>query len=248
MARRQSAPLNLPSPRARSAIDAVALTSKLAFQNSFGSLFLLLSPGSTLPGMTGNPYVSALKKCDIVMKGGITSGIVYPRAVTRLAKEYSFQSIGGTSAGAIAAAITAAAEYRRHKGTDVFAEMDKIPGWLGESAASGGGSNLFHLFQPQKTMAGLYRVASAFLGYSGWRLCLKLAAALGLDALLGALPGLAVIALLPGSHPVAGWVLGVLIGAVGLTLGAVTGIVLRAARLPNNHFGLCTGYVEPQPG
>ncbi len=198
--------------------------------------------------MTGNPYVSALKKCDIVMKGGITSGIVYPRAVTRLAKEYSFQSIGGTSAGAIAAAITAAAEYRRHKGTDVFAEMDKIPGWLGESAASGGGSNLFHLFQPQKTMAGLYRVASAFLGYSGWRLCLKLAAALGLDALLGALPGLAVIALLPGSHPVAGWVLGVLIGAVGLTLGAVTGIVLRAARLPNNHFGLCTGYVEPQPG
>jgi hypothetical protein len=47
-------------------------------------------------------YTSATRKCDIVMKGGITSGIVYPRAVSRLARDYRFQSIGGTSAGAIA--------------------------------------------------------------------------------------------------------------------------------------------------
>ncbi len=47
--------------------------------------------------------------CDLVMKGGITSGIVYPPAVLELSKHYTFQSIGGTSAGAIAAAGTAAA-------------------------------------------------------------------------------------------------------------------------------------------
>jgi predicted acylesterase/phospholipase RssA len=43
------------------------------------------------------------------MKGGVTSGIVYPLAVCELAKEFRFVNIGGTSAGAIAAAVTAAA-------------------------------------------------------------------------------------------------------------------------------------------
>jgi len=46
--------------------------------------------------------------CDIVMKGGITSGVVYPGAIISLAKRYRFRSIGGTSAGAIAAAIAPA--------------------------------------------------------------------------------------------------------------------------------------------
>lgn len=196
--------------------------------------------------MSDNPYVSAFKKCDIVMKGGITSGIVYPKAVTRLAQEYRFQSIGGTSAGAIAAAITAAAEYRRRNGEIVFQEMDKIPDWLGAHAVSGSGSNLFHLFQPQKSMAGLFRVASAFLGYSGLRRYWILATALWLEALVGALPGLAVIALLNGGHPGIGWPLGLAIALVGLVLGAVAGVVLRAARLPKNRFGLCAGYAEPR--
>lgn len=53
------------------------------------------------------------KECDIVMKGGITSGVVYPPAVLELQQTYRFRSIGGTSAGAIAAAVTAAAEYDR---------------------------------------------------------------------------------------------------------------------------------------
>ena len=54
------------------------------------------------------------KFCDIVMKGGITSGIVYPTAVAKLAAHWSFKNIGGTSAGAIAAAATAAAQYGKH--------------------------------------------------------------------------------------------------------------------------------------
>jgi hypothetical protein len=47
------------------------------------------------------------------MKGGITSGIVYPAAILRLKDKYRFRNIGGTSAGAMAAALTAAAEYGR---------------------------------------------------------------------------------------------------------------------------------------
>ena len=42
--------------------------------------------------------------CDLVMKGGVTSGIVYPKAISRLAAHYHFKNIGGSSAGAIAAA------------------------------------------------------------------------------------------------------------------------------------------------
>src|SRR5467141_4181901 len=48
------------------------------------------------------------KNCDLVMKGGVTSGVVYPKAIFELSKEYRFSSIGGTSAGAIAAVATAA--------------------------------------------------------------------------------------------------------------------------------------------
>lgn len=38
------------------------------------------------------------KYCDLVMKGGITSGIVYPNAALALARDYRFKNIGGTSA------------------------------------------------------------------------------------------------------------------------------------------------------
>ena len=68
------------------------------------------------------------QKCDLVMKGGITSGVVYPKVISTLAQKYQFSSIGGTSAGAIAAAFTAAAEYSRyHKNNNGFEELDQLP-------------------------------------------------------------------------------------------------------------------------
>jgi Patatin-like phospholipase len=57
-----------------------------------------------------------LKECDLVMKGGITSGVVYPSAVRQLSTTHRFRNIGGASVGAIAAAMTAAAEYGRQAG------------------------------------------------------------------------------------------------------------------------------------
>jgi predicted acylesterase/phospholipase RssA len=59
----------------------------------------------------------ALPPCDVVMKGGVASGLVYPGVVKELARRYRFASIGGTSAGAIAAGICAAAEFGRQRGT-----------------------------------------------------------------------------------------------------------------------------------
>ena len=51
------------------------------------------------------------------MKGGVTDGVVYPWAILELARQYRFQSIGGTSVGAVAAALTAASEYSRRYGS-----------------------------------------------------------------------------------------------------------------------------------
>src|ERR1035438_4836367 len=46
-------------------------------------------------------------------KGGVTSGVVYPRTMRRLAQKFRFRNIGGTSAGALAGALAAAAEHQR---------------------------------------------------------------------------------------------------------------------------------------
>ncbi|HEY5845580.1 MAG TPA: hypothetical protein VIT42_02200 [Microlunatus sp.] len=67
------------------------------------------SPDFVAADFPGDPALH----CDIVMKGGITSGVVYPLAVCELATTYRLRSVGGASAGAIAAAAAVAAEMGR---------------------------------------------------------------------------------------------------------------------------------------
>ncbi len=55
--------------------------------------------------------------CDLVLKGGIASAVVYPPLIHELAQKYRFHNIGGTSAGAIGAALAAAAELGREQGS-----------------------------------------------------------------------------------------------------------------------------------
>jgi len=94
--------------------------------------------------------VGPLPPCDLVLKGGITSGVVYPRAISRLAKNYQIKGVGGTSAGAIAAAFAAAAEYRRRRsGTfDGFEEVERLVADLATKVD--GQTRLEGLLQPQK--------------------------------------------------------------------------------------------------
>ena len=42
--------------------------------------------------MTDTPfrYAAPSDECDLIMKGGITSGVVFPRAITELATRYRF--------------------------------------------------------------------------------------------------------------------------------------------------------------
>ncbi len=70
--------------------------------------------------------------CDVIMKGGVTSGLVYPPALCRLATCYALKNIGGTSVGALAASLAAAAEYRRRQtgSGEGYAVLARLPGFL----------------------------------------------------------------------------------------------------------------------
>jgi Patatin-like phospholipase len=50
---------------------------------------------------------------DVTMRGGTTSGVVYPLAICEIARAFRLRNIGGASAGALAAAAAAAAELGR---------------------------------------------------------------------------------------------------------------------------------------
>jgi len=85
--------------------------------------------------------------CDLVTTGGVASGVVYPWAIVEIARAYRFRSIGGTSVGAMAAALAAAAEYGRRHGHDLaFETLRRLPGALGE-ALPDGRTRMLSLFQ-----------------------------------------------------------------------------------------------------
>ena len=110
---------------------------------------------ASLPGVAArpeplNPHHAPPpdRYCDMVLKGGVVDGVVYPWAIMELARAYRFKNISGTSVGAVAAALTAAAEYsRRYGSTAGFNEvLLKVPEEL--AAPVGKDTRLYSLFQP----------------------------------------------------------------------------------------------------
>jgi predicted acylesterase/phospholipase RssA len=147
--------------------------------------------------MTTTPISSDLGRvfCDLVMKGGITSGVVYPSAIAQLASAYRLRSIGGASAGAIAAAGAAAAEYRRQ--TDQanplagFDRLGQLADELGKPPSDGSPdgstahSRLFCLFAPTRLARPVFSVLVGMLN----RHSVKARIGFGLFALVRAFPG-----------------------------------------------------------
>jgi hypothetical protein len=206
--------------------------------------------------------------CDLVMKGGITSGVTYPWAVCEIATTYRLRSVGGSSAGAIAAAAAAAAEKGRAVSGGGFARLARLPERLAATFPETGESVLFGLFQPQPRTKPFYRLLRAGLQAKGSRLgkvgaVLKsLLMSFPVAALAASLPGLAVVAFLvtiDTKHPevrasgfdVAGLIVGIIAGLFLAVAGAIGGAgvsgVRRALRdIAGNRFGLCSGYL-PAP-
>ena len=184
------------------------------------------------------------KICDIVLKGGITSGVVYPLALVSLAEKYRFSNIGGTSAGAIAAVAAAAAEYGRHTEAAGFDRLARIPDEVG--------SSLLSMFQPTPALKPFFDIFVAALKAKTkiGRIVAITGAAVGgyrQSALLGLLPGvvIALIALAIGGG--AGFVaFGLLLALTGLVAGVIWRLVKAAnTDLVENDFGLCPGIRQP---
>ncbi len=179
--------------------------------------------------------------CNIVMKGGITSGVVYPRAVAELAEMYRLKNIGGTSAGAIAAGMAAAAEFGRASGG--------FPRMLDH--ASQANRILFSLFQPAPCLSPLYRALLAALGEKPW--CLKLAAVLTRLVCGYWMASLAGIAGVSAAALAACWlVTGHVVWNVcwAAPAGVVLALIWRLHRavvhdLPQQFFGICPGVTQP---
>ncbi len=188
----------------------------------------------------------AAKYCDLVMKGGITSGIVYPNAVLALAREYRFKSIGGTSAGAIAAAVAAAAALgdRRRQAGEAVGPQAGFEGLAAVSAQLSTRGFIHGLFQPARGARAAYRLLVVLASHAGWpRKLLCLVAAVFTIAPLEVLLSLfLLLGIGHGAGGVAG-MLAALLPSLLCAYGAgVAGAMLRVARVARgNLLGLCNG-------
>lgn len=188
------------------------------------------------------------RPCDVVMKGGVTSGVVYPAAVYEISRAFDVRSVGGTSAGAIAAAVTAAAQCRRVRDTgtptadDGYDRLKAMPQWLAKN------HRLFHLFKPNRATAALFKTLIGVMapGRSIFSRITAILRAYPVSSMLGGIPGIVfAYAAFSVQVPWLHW-LGLLIALGVVAFGAlvVAGIhfiVHIWKKLPPNQYGLVTG-------
>jgi hypothetical protein len=185
-------------------------------------------------------------ECDIVMSGGIASGIVYTGAIRKLAEIYDFKRIGGSSAGAIAAAWTAAASLAKlhnpNPTEDPF--QTKIKQHPEDLAVEIGGKTVYErLFQPQPGTQSLFVFAMAPNKLRGLFTAYLPLALLGLAVPFGLLLSSSL------TRGISGWTFWALIIACLLLvlllplslaiLGFLRDIFWKLT--PENGYGLCSG-------
>ncbi len=202
------------------------------------------------------------KECDVIMKGGITSGVIYPRAAVELSKTYRFKQVGGASAGAIAAAFVAAAEHGRDRparaaGTGQqsgFAGLEHISGQLG--------TQLSTLFQPLPSTKAAFGILTAWIeptwgtfrkiGSTVLRLLRNSSLVFIAVFVVAMLPGVAVAASLQHGAdwphwwtPRRSWLVWIPGSFLLALLAAAVSTALRTVRAMNdNGFGLCNGHLH----
>lgn len=159
-----------------------------------------------------------------------------------LAEVYRLRCVGGSSAGAIAAAAAACAELGRDEGG--FVKLAQLPDDLTRTV-QGKNSRLFTLFQPQTQMRRLFATGTAGLGTPGGpRLRPMALRSWWAHATTGAALGLLLILLgflLGGPAQWASLVAGLLIAGIGLVVGVFVGLYQDLRLLPVAGFGLCSG-------
>jgi len=190
-----------------------------------------------------------MRFCDIVMKGGITSGIIYPSAVYEIAKDFVFKNVGGTSAGAIAAALTAAAERRRARddgSMEGFERVRRIPEYLKTD------HGLYRLFTPNASTRSLYRTVVSLFGRPRFKPAIVakwcgLVWAYPVASIIGALAGaLFVFRVIQGHHLDVLFILDLIAAVITFVVGISIAVAIALVRdvlnrLPNTRYGMVTG-------
>lgn len=205
-------------------------------------------------------------ECDLIMKGGVTSGLVYPGTIARIARDYRICSIGGTSAGALAAAGAAAMEHGIRTGAhsldQALALMAALPVEASQKTDSGA-SLLEALFAADGSFQGPFDFIKQMLGprrprgltmlAAIWRAAPRFLPAFLLATIAACLAGPVLLGLvLVGPLGVAPWLalsLAVLLAAVlpvlALWHGLATAGAELAARWHAQGWGLASGMATP---
>ncbi len=184
------------------------------------------------PKFSAEDFAAPDRECDIIMKGGVTSGVVYPYAILQLARSYRFRSVGGASAGGIAAAFAAAAEFARSRGDPGgFVRLEKrcleLP------------ARLRSLFQAEPRFQPLMDAALAASAKDGAGVRRALWAG-PLPLLAGFVAGAGLLWGLHGGWAGAG--LGGLVGAGAVPAMRIVYLArLLFKHLPAHDFGMCRG-------
>ena len=194
--------------------------------------------------------------CDLVMKGGVASGIVYPEAIYEISRTFDLKSIGGTSAGAIAASLAAAAQFRRLRalqngGADAEAGFERVRTM---AAVLGANGRLMKLFAPNRATKALFGIIVDLFAprVPRWVKFLCLMRAYPLHAAIGILPALlyAYAAAATAGTPmrIAHWLVAFVVAAIGALAGSAIGLLWDVLRkIPKNFYGLVTGIDDASP-
>jgi predicted acylesterase/phospholipase RssA len=211
-----------------------------------------------------DPFKNPPCECDMVMKGGITSGVVYPRAILRLAQKYRFRAIGGGSVGALVAALTAAAELAR--GNRGFERLDEK---RDELSSDGFLTSRFQapeqtrpalefflaiLSAKNETASGASRFGS-FANHLGSVLIREYRNVFVASFVIGAAVGIVLLSLLAeglnsplGETELSSYMIlfGFVVGLLAAACGAIAKFVyIMWRKVPKNQFGLCRGSGAP---
>jgi predicted acylesterase/phospholipase RssA len=211
-----------------------------------------------------DPFKNPPCECDMVMKGGITSGVVYPRAILRLAQKYRFRAIGGGSVGALVAALTAAAELAR--GNRGFERLDEK---RDELSSDGFLTSRFQALEQTRpalefflailsakneTASGASRFGS-FANHLGSVLIREYRNVFVASFVIGAAVGIVLLSLLAeglnsplGETELSSYMIlfGFVVGLVAAACGAIAKFVyIMWRKVPKNQFGLCRGSGAP---
>lgn len=177
------------------------------------------APEAAFAGPGEGPWTPAQERycrqsADITMRGGTTSGVVYPTAICEIAREFRLRNVGGASAGAIAAAAAAAAEAgrmaadtgtlpggatgltaaRRRQGhvRAGFAGLADVIAWMAQvDEPAGQAYRLAQLFQPAGRTRPLFRLLVALMRGRLWSLPAQALGAFGWVSRLMVLAGVA---------------------------------------------------------